>query len=131
MGKELKVRELPDGRVVLILGRCVPLVVSLEMCSGHSRAETCRLVGMLTLVAHSFSKEHGSLLPMRIGRFIEDPEAGRFMLAPEGRQGPRQALRAADVRFEIKSPGRDEGGVFMVRRSDRYPSLLVVAPLNV
>lgn len=99
MGKELQARELPDGRVELTFGRCVPVVVSLKTYAGHSRAELFRLVAVLTLVAHCFSEEQGCLLPMRTGRFIEDPEAERFVLAPEGPQGafdkfsvPRGAL---------------------------------------
>jgi hypothetical protein len=83
----LEARELPDGRIELTLGKCVPVVVSLETYARHTRAELFRLVALLTLVAHYFSKEHGYLLPLRTGRFAEGPEAERLVLAAEGPQG--------------------------------------------
>lgn len=59
----------------------------METYARHSRAELFRLVAVLTLTAHWLSEEHGYLLPMRTGRFVEDLEAGRFVLAPEGPAG--------------------------------------------
>lgn len=57
MASELQARELPDGRIELTLGRCVPVVLSLETYAVHTHRELFRLVGMLTLMAHYFTEE--------------------------------------------------------------------------
>lgn len=61
--------------------------MSLETYARHPRAELFRLVAVLTPAAPSSSEERGYLLLMRTGRFVEDPEAERSVLTPEGPQG--------------------------------------------
>jgi hypothetical protein len=51
VANELETRELPDGRIELTLGQCVPVVLSVEIYAAHSEKELFRLVGMLTLMA--------------------------------------------------------------------------------
>lgn len=108
MGKELQARELPDGRVELTLGRCVPVVVSLKTYAGHSRAELFRLVAVLTLVAHYFSRSRAASCRCGPGGLSRTRRPEGSCSRRRGRREPSTSSRAAGVRFRISRPPDEE-----------------------
>src|SRR5512132_2019126 len=71
MDTGLHSRWLPHGRFELTLGRCVPVIVRAGTFFSKTRSELYCLVGMLTLVADFFRKQHGYELPLETGTFTE------------------------------------------------------------
>lgn len=80
MGDRLEARWLPDGRFLLTLGKCLPVVISSATYFSKTESELFCLVGKLTLIACMFREKYGYELPMATGRYTEE-ESGRFVLA--------------------------------------------------
>lgn len=100
LSDDLEITPLPDGRVELTWGKCIPVIMTADLHASKSALEVMKLVAELTLNAHDLVEKHGYDLPLTTGKFVPDEDVAEGYLL----RAPEQAGYAMRVLLQAHAP---------------------------